>query len=70
MGKEFEYKGGPRDKEIGVAEESDFPEIHPGGEYRPSGFTNSKFGASDPDGPIPEADRAMAVWYPKETDTE
>jgi hypothetical protein len=65
MSKTFSYEGGPKDKKAERAEESQFPEIHPGGEYRWSG-TSHVIGTGDPTGPIPDADRATAVWYSKD----
>jgi hypothetical protein len=65
MSKAFTYEGGPRDKETNRAEEVDFPEIHSGGEYRWSGFSHG-IGSRGPDDDLPDADRATAVWYPKE----
>ncbi len=62
MGKKFTYEGGPRDKEISQAEESDFPQIHPGGEYRASGFSRSQFGTNDDAGM--DDDQATAIWHP------
>jgi len=64
MSKKFTYEGGPRDKESQRAEEGDFPEVYEGGEYRSSGLSHTT-GSGDPDGPIPDADRATAVWHPK-----
>jgi hypothetical protein len=66
MTKKFTYKGGPRDGEASEAEESDFPEIHPGGEYQWSFLSHSQAGAGDPNGPLGDADRGTAVWYAKE----
>lgn len=66
MTKSFSYEGGPRDKETSQAEEVDFPEIHPGGEYRWAGISHSQVGARDPHGPLPEADRTVAIWHPKD----
>ena len=66
MGKKFSYEGGPRDGEKSEAEESDFPQIHPGGEYQWNGASRSRAGAGDPDGPARDADLATAVWYEKE----
>lgn len=63
--KSLSYEGGPKDKQTDRAEETDFPEIHPDGEYRWSGASHA-IGAADPDGPLPEADRATAVWHPKD----
>jgi len=66
MTKPFTYKGGPRDKEASEAEESDFPEIHPDGEYRWSGASHVT-DSGDPQGPHPGADKATAVWHPKKS---
>lgn len=64
MSKSFSYEGGPKDKQTERAEESDFPEIHPDGEYRWSN-TSHVIGTGDPNAPIPDADRATAVWHPR-----
>ncbi|YCK81224.1 hypothetical protein M1D89_19465 [Arthrobacter sp. D3-18] len=66
MSKKFTYEGGPRNGEKSEAEESDFPQIYPGGEYQWSGLSHSSTGAGDPDGPLRDANLATAVWSEKE----
>ncbi len=66
MSKTFTYVGGPKDKQTSQAEEANFPEAHDGGEYQWSGIAYSQFGAGDPNGPLPEANRAVVVWHPND----
>lgn len=65
MSKLFTYVGGPRDQEAVQADEIDFPEKHPGGEYRLSGFAHST-GPAGPESSLPEtgADRENVIWHP------
>lgn len=62
MSKVFSYEGGPKDKQSQRVDESSFPEVHEGGEYRWSGASRT-IASVDPAGPMPEADRATAVWH-------
>ncbi|MEZ2390401.1 hypothetical protein AB6813_12790 [bacterium RCC_150] len=65
MTESFRYEGGPRDQETSQANEVDFPEIHPGGEYRWSGTPQDQLGGEP--ATRPDADRAVAVWHPRDT---
>lgn len=64
MSKLFTYVGGPKDKESLQADEIDFPEVHPGGEYRLSGFAHSA--GTEPASPLPETNREKenVIWHP------
>lgn len=65
MGEKFTYEGGPRDKESSEGEVSDFPEIHPGGEYQWSGLAHGQPDLEQPNVPDHDDEPATAVWYPK-----
>lgn len=65
MSKLFTYVGGPRDQETEQADEIDFPEVHPGGEYRLAGFSHSA-GSTGSGSPLPETsgEKENVIWYP------
>lgn len=65
MSEKFTYEGGPRDKERSEGEVSDFPEIHPGGEYQWSGLAHGQPLAEAPAGESDDGEPAKVVWYPK-----
>jgi hypothetical protein len=67
MGEKFTYEGGPRDKERSEGEVSDFPEIHPGGEYQWSGLAHGQPLGDEPAGVSDDGERATVVWFPKTT---
>lgn len=62
MSKNFTYFGGPKDKVTARADEASFPEEHEGGEYRWTG--SHGLGSAAPDGPLPEATKGTATWFP------
>ncbi|MBT8158877.1 MULTISPECIES: hypothetical protein [Arthrobacter] len=63
MGEKFVDLGGPRDKEHSEGEVSDFPEIHPDGEYQWSGLAHGAEAESA--NPSDDGDPATAVLYPR-----
>lgn len=65
MGEKFIYEGGPRDKERSEGEVSDFPEIHPSGEYQWSGLAHGQPLGDEPAGESDGGEPATVVWYPK-----
>lgn len=64
MSKLFTYVGGPKDKESVQADEIDFPEVHPGGEYRLSGFAHSAETVHGSALPETAVDKENVVWHP------
>ena len=58
----FTFEGGPKDKRSACLEESHFPESYPESEFRWNGNAWG-VGAYDPNGAMPEADRAVSVWH-------
>ncbi|MGN7251916.1 hypothetical protein [Arthrobacter sp. SAFR-014] len=67
--KTFSYECGPKNKETHQVDESLFPEVHEGGEYRWSGASRGLGSGGQTGNELPEANKATAVWFPDEEPT-
>jgi hypothetical protein len=58
-------RAAPVIKNAARGEVSDFPEIHPDGEYQWSGLAHGQPLADAPAGEADDGEPAKVVWYPK-----